>query len=293
MLKFPPWFCAISRIGLVGTALLALCPIQSSRASLLLARDNVVDLHVSMVSGMLTIRRILFPVDFSAQSHAAAPFAGALASRFDAQLIILSVVPIPALRGFEQPTESALIDAEALKHDLEPRLDGAFRKEFATLEVERVVELGDAATAIARYADTQGVDLIMMPTRGEGPARRLLLGSVTAKVLHDAQCPVWTRVHTDESPLAQRRVLQTVRCAIGRTPESTLVMQWAAEFAEKLGAALKLVHVIPAIDGWSPSLTELTAVKDEARRTIESLQRHAGVTASSMIVYRQDRARSL
>ena len=70
-------------------------------------------------------------------------------------------------------------------------------------------------------------------------------------------------------------------------------MQWAAEFAEKLGAALKLVHVIPAIDGWSPSLTELTAVKDEARRTIESLQRHAGVTASSMIVYRQDRARSL
>ncbi len=60
--------------------------------------------------------------------------------------------------------------------------------------------LGDPAQVITAFAHTQGVDLIMMPTHGYGPFRRLLLGSVTAKVLHDAECPVWTAVHMAKAP---------------------------------------------------------------------------------------------
>lgn len=41
-------------------------------------------------------------------------------------------------------------------------------------------------------------DVIMMPTHGHGPFRRLTLGSVTARILHSATCPVWTGVHTDQ-----------------------------------------------------------------------------------------------
>ncbi len=233
---------------------------------------------------MLVIRRILFPVDFSDRSNAVAPFADNMARRFRAQLIVLNVVPMPALPWFDQSDEPALIDADALKQDLEPRLDGAFQKEFANLQVERVIELGEAAEAIARFAETQGVDLIMMATQGDGPPRRLLMGSVTAKVLHDAQCPVWTRVLNGDSPPARESGKDTVLCAIDRTPESTPVMQWAWEFAEKLGAALKLVHVLPDIEDWSPDLKQLTALLSERRRMIENLGRLAGVTAPSSIV---------
>jgi hypothetical protein len=34
--------------------------------------------------------------------------------------------------------------------------------------------------------------MILMPTHGYGPFRQMLLGSVTAKVLHDSKCPVLT-----------------------------------------------------------------------------------------------------
>jgi hypothetical protein len=61
---------------------------------------------------------------------------------------------------------------------------------------------GDPAREITDYAQEQGADLIMMPTHGYRTFRSLLLGSVTAKVLHDAACPVWTGVHVEDSPPA-------------------------------------------------------------------------------------------
>lgn len=233
---------------------------------------------------MTEIRRILFPVDFSRQSYAAAPFAHAMASRCDAQLVILNVVPLPAFRWWEETFEQPWIDAEELKHDLEPRLDDAFRKEFANLDVERAIEIGDPAEAIVQFAETQGMDLIMMPTSGAGPLRRLLIGSVTAKVLHDAQCPVWTRVPSGESQEASKAARPTVLCAVERTPESTPVMEWAAQFARQIDAGLRLIHIIPDVDGWSLSLSELTAVREEARHALENLQRQAGVRAPLSVV---------
>jgi hypothetical protein len=61
---------------------------------------------------------------------------------------------------------------------------------------------GDPASIITEYAARNRVDLIMMPTHGYGTFRSLLLGSVTAKVLHDAECPVWTGVHTADTVIS-------------------------------------------------------------------------------------------
>jgi hypothetical protein len=50
----------------------------------------------------------------------------------------------------------------------------------------------------------------MMSTHGYGAFYRFLLGSVTAKVLHEIQCPVWTGAHLEEAPAREfsiRRVL--------------------------------------------------------------------------------------
>ena len=228
---------------------------------------------------MLAIRRILLPVDFSAQAYAVAPFAHAMASRFYARVILLSVVPRPSPSWMQQAGDPELTDADQLKNDLEPRLDDAFRKEFAGLEVERAVQIGDPAEVIASFAHTQGVDMIMIPTHGYRPLRRMLIGSVAAKVLHDAQCPVWTRVPGTDRQSAPAPARPTVVCAIDRKPESTPVLQWAAEFSERDGAVLKLVHIIPDLDEWTPNLSELTAWRNEVRRDIDRLLQHAGLTA--------------
>src|SRR5689334_17044250 len=57
------------------------------------------------------------------------------------------------------------------------------------LNVTRTVEVGDAAHRITQYVDEHGVDLVVVPTHGRGKFRRLLLGSVTSKVLHIPSVP--------------------------------------------------------------------------------------------------------
>jgi nucleotide-binding universal stress UspA family protein len=139
---------------------------------------------------MLTLKKILFPVDFSEPCIGAARYVAAFAGRFDAEITMIHVVPLAHYN-------------DLIPENLEQRqqrLDSFLAKEFEYFRVQRVLTDGDPATAIVNYAAHEKFDLIMLPTLGLGDFRRFLLGSVTAKVLHDAECPVWTGVH-----LAQRR----------------------------------------------------------------------------------------
>lgn len=57
-------------------------------------------------------------------------------------------------------------------------------------QVELVVQEGPAAEDILRVAEEKNVDLIVMATPGRSGVRRLVLGSVTEKVVRAAACPV-------------------------------------------------------------------------------------------------------
>lgn len=84
-----------------------------------------------------------------------------------------------------------------------------------------------------------------MPTHGYGPFRSLLLGSVTAKVLHDSECPVWTGAHMDTPPVAAHIECRRILCALDLSPKSRCILTWAAEYAHAYGAELRLIHVLP------------------------------------------------
>ncbi len=148
----------------------------------------------------MNIERILFPVDFSDQSRAAASFVKAMAARFHAEVVLLNVMELPEVWygagegvGFIPP-----FDVDQLRDEAEEKLEGYLTAEFAGVKIRRILAEGDAAKQIVCHAKSLKASVIMMPTHGYGPYRSLLLGSVTAKVLHDADCPVWTGVHTPE-----------------------------------------------------------------------------------------------
>lgn len=229
---------------------------------------------------MLAIKNILFPVDFSDRCCGAAPFVRAMAERFGARITVMGVIS-PYWQAASGDLSAALmVDVDELKTDLEARLNGAFVKQFAGLTVERVAEIGDPAESITRYAHTQGADLIMMPTHGYGPFRSLLLGSVTAKVLHDAQVPVWTATHIEEQPAPQHVGGRNILCAVDATPKSSPLMEWAAEFAKFTGGTLRLVHAVSGIQGWPERQLDREfeeALRTQARETIEKLQKAVGV----------------
>src|SRR5579862_2684132 len=144
---------------------------------------------------MLELSKILLPVDFSEHGKDAARCAGALARRFGAQLIPLHVQQIyaPDIRDTHGPIDTGWI--ATLENRLQHELDSYQELEWSGLNVKGTVITGDPACQIAEYAKRGKVNLIVMPTHGYGRFRRFLLGSVTAKVLHDVSCPVWTGVH--------------------------------------------------------------------------------------------------
>jgi nucleotide-binding universal stress UspA family protein len=137
---------------------------------------------------MLPVRTILYPTDFSERSDAGFRLACALARDYDARLIVLHVVPTPAivyLGGVVPPepdqTRQQLWDKLRLMRPDDPAI---------TLE-HRLVE-GEPAPAILHLAEKLNCDLIVLGTHGRTGLGRFLMGSVAEQVLRRASCPVVT-----------------------------------------------------------------------------------------------------
>jgi nucleotide-binding universal stress UspA family protein len=231
-------------------------------------------------------KQILFPVDFSEQNVAMAPHVACMAARYTARVTMMHVLEVPGGIYPGWPEYPGTIDLPAMIEDRKQRLHSFLRSEFETVSTTRLIVEGAPGQVIPDYAAREKVDLIMMPTHGYGSFRRFLLGSVTAKTLHDAHCPVWTSAHVLEAP-EPFAGYHTLLCAVDLTSNSLPLLRWASEFASERRATLKLVHAIPAgkapagfdIDGamFRESLFEM------ARQEFAKLQCEAGTNLETML----------
>ena len=232
---------------------------------------------------MITFQRILFPVDFSEQDHQAAPFVRAMAARFQSEIVLMHIVgSVPAWRGAtEAGVAGPVVDLQDLMQERRERLCRHLAGELAGLCVRRELVLGEPAREITRCAQAQKVDLIMMPTHGYGPFRRFLLGSITAKVLHDTDCTVWTGVHTDQLWAHLHDRWRRFLCAVDADPRDAPLLRWAAQFASEQRAELRVVHVVHAAapipaGHESPALQDF--LLDTTRARLARLQSEAGAS---------------
>ncbi len=195
---------------------------------------------------MAHLAKILVPIDFSDHSIVAVRQAAALARRFHSEVTLLHVnefLMVPPLRG---PLGFGITSTEAEQAEHLARRHKQLAEfgvaELSGLPVKRVVCRGDPAQMIVERSLAEKSDLIVMPTRGYGAFRRLLLGSVTAKILHDADCAVWTGTHLAEALLLKPTDLRHVVCAVNFGPQSCKAIRWAADFASDYGATLTVVN---------------------------------------------------
>jgi nucleotide-binding universal stress UspA family protein len=128
------------------------------------------------------------------------------------------------------------------------------------------IEDGDPAMVIQWAVQREKTDLIMMPTKGLGRFRRLLLGSVTAKVLHDVTCPVLTSAHEPDPTLISPGSYRSIVCAVDLNSETETIFRAAAFLAQTYGARICLLHVDPSFkeNGQQPTAQEVRHSFDQA-----------------------------
>ncbi|MGA2715927.1 MAG: universal stress protein [Bryobacteraceae bacterium] len=195
---------------------------------------------------MPRFERILFPVDFSERSRAAAPFVLSMAQRYKSKVVAIHVLqPPPPLYAGMNTVYPEVYDFEGLAADLRQELQKFVDAELPKVDATCVVETGDPAAVIMEFTEAEKIDLIAMPTHGYGTFRRALLGSVTAKVLHDARVPVWTAAHAPEPSHRAHPQPRRILCALGLKPESRHTLEFAIELAGDSGATVEVVHAAP------------------------------------------------
>jgi nucleotide-binding universal stress UspA family protein len=176
---------------------------------------------------MLSVNKILFPVDFSERCQSAAPYVAELANQLRARLDLLHVVEagshIAELR--RQSAAALAAFARHIPHGM---------------YCPQTVALGDPAEAIVRYAKTHGIDVIAMP-RGNGSSLSQP-ASVTRKILRDAACAVWTGLFTGHREAGRGPVL----CAVDVESADEQVLSYASALARNLRSALMVVSPVPA-----------------------------------------------
>ncbi|MGA2211731.1 MAG: universal stress protein [Bryobacteraceae bacterium] len=231
---------------------------------------------------MRAFQKILFPIDMSDSCTATVPFVEAMAKRYNASVTMLHVLEMPSgLIPDCYGGSVAVIDTPTIWKAETEAAQSYLTDRFKGLKVQRVMLEGDAARTIDDYARENGMDLIMLPTHGFGLFRTLLLGSVTAKVLHDTPVPVWTGVHVEDSPAVSPE-FATIMCAVDRTEDSIPTMRFACRLAQDNHARLFLVHAVPGAEVAPEKYFDADLrqyLEQDARRTIAQLQENAGVAA--------------
>jgi len=147
---------------------------------------------------MLPFRRILVTTDFSDTSLEALPIAVEIAAHFDAELLLVHILPMDAPTPWDIPPYAdfglaslPLPEYEAqVRQEVERRLEMVASKRASGAKVRTVLRRGDAATEIGLLASEEKADLIVLATHGWTGWRHLVFGSVAERVLREAPCPV-------------------------------------------------------------------------------------------------------
>ncbi len=147
--------------------------------------------------GEVKIAKILVPVEISDMISSALVFAIELAKKIKAEITVLYVFRLDVYT-YEVPASTLVLDdlIKFSSEELERKVDEIMAsrtesKEGNGVEVNtRVIQAINPAIAISDYAATHGIDLIVINTHGRKGFSRLILGSVTEKVIQESSCAV-------------------------------------------------------------------------------------------------------
>jgi nucleotide-binding universal stress UspA family protein len=221
----------------------------------------------------IRIERILCPVDFSEASLKAYHHAQSIASHYGATLYAQYAVELwqypscdfaISVNAYEEFRQALISKGEDALHQ--------FVRTCGGLQPECIVQESPAADAILSFAKARAISLIVLGTHGRRGFDRLMLGSVTERVLRHASCPVLAvrqkapdsgpRGATD-APVQIRRIL----CGVDFSANSQRALEYALSAAKAYDAEVSILHVLDNI----PDSADPAKETDAAVEKLEEL----------------------
>ncbi len=238
---------------------------------------------------MLNLKRILLPVDIPIASLGAIHQAATLARHFKSEIIVLHVTSAQSPTSSQPEGKGRVAEEDlltAIKQEAQKHQDQTLGSDLDGLSIQCLTGKGDAAQVIVQVAGEEKADLIMMSSYSFA-FYQFLMGSVAAKVIHEAECPVWTDAHVEESRV-QEFVIRNVLCAVEFGPRADITVSWAAQMAAEFGAHLTLANVTSGVELWGPGGSYVDQTwKDElvrnASEQIAKLQQDTGIKGAVFI----------
>ncbi|HTU45424.1 MAG TPA: universal stress protein [Bryobacteraceae bacterium] len=220
--------------------------------------------------------RILFPIDFSDRCVQTVAYVAGIARKFNSHVTLLHSFDAydPFGYGAASGTEIYGTPISMLRQHREAAMAEFGSAALEGIAVDRVIQDGEPSETTAQYVREHSINLVVMPTHGYGGFRRMLLGSVTSKVLHRVDCPVWTTAHCEGLDDRCAQCIGRIVCGVDLEPDSVDIVHAACELARQYSAEVRLVHAV----GSDTVLAEAPFQRfllDTATEKIATLQKRA------------------
>jgi len=142
-------------------------------------------------TGELTIKRILFPIDFSEDALRPMELLKFIAEQHQSRVYVFHSIDVEIPPVYYSSGINSILELDPnIKERVEKKMRETLESELNALETEFVVEEGRATERIREFIVNENIDLVVMATSGSHGIGEFLFGSTAARVIQKALCPV-------------------------------------------------------------------------------------------------------
>jgi len=190
-------------------------------------------------------KKILCATDFSDFSNHTISYGVALAKEFEAKLFVSHVIDLSSVAIYGEFQLDPVGQQNRIMEDADAQL-----KELTgdqPILWEPLITVGKPADEISRVVEEKDIDLVITATRGRSGLKRIILGSVTERLMRTLTCPllvVNSPEHKFVSAADQVIKLEKILVGCDFSPDSGQAFKHALSLAQEFQAELHLAHVI-------------------------------------------------
>jgi nucleotide-binding universal stress UspA family protein len=195
----------------------------------------------------MQFKRIVCATDFSDFSNRTVNYGIKLAKEFDSKIYVCHVIDLSSVAIYGEFQLDPVGLQNRVMKDASEQLEELIGKQHK--EWEPLITVGHAADEISRIVEEKNIDLVVAATRGRSGLKRLILGSVTERLMRTLTCPLLVVQSPDNAftgPDDQELKIENILVGCDFSPDSGLAFEYGLSLAQEFQSELHLAHVIEA-----------------------------------------------